>query len=131
MSVIEKARELGEEIMDDARCRRLQAAKAANDADTALQEMIGEFNLKKMQLGSEFNKPQEQQSKERMAQYENELKEIYGRVMQNEAMAEFTAAKKDMDELLEHVNAIIQVAVSGEADSGGCGGDCAGCAGCH
>jgi cell fate (sporulation/competence/biofilm development) regulator YlbF (YheA/YmcA/DUF963 family) len=132
MGVIEKARELGQEIMEDARCIRLQTAKAANDADTVLQEMIGEFNLKKLQLNNEFNKPQEEQSKERMAQTEKDLKEVYGRIMQNKAMAEFTEAKKDMDELVGHINAIIQMSISGEVEeSGGCAGDCGGCSGCH
>lgn len=133
MGVIEKARELGQEIMEDARCKRLQAAKAANDADAALQEMIGAFNLKKLQMNNEFNKPEQEQSKERMTQCEGELKELYAKVMENESMVEFAAAKKDMDELVGHINDIIQMSISGEVDSdgGSCGGDCTGCHGCH
>ena len=131
MEVIEKAKELGLAIMDDPRCKRLQAAKAANDTDPELQDMIGEFNLKKMQLNNEFNKDPEQQSKEGLSKIENELKEVYAKIMANKAMIEFTEAKKEMDEMVGHINSIIQVSISGEVDEGGCAGNCASCSGCH
>jgi cell fate (sporulation/competence/biofilm development) regulator YlbF (YheA/YmcA/DUF963 family) len=131
MEVIEKARELGLAIMEDERCKRLQTAKAANDSDMELQKIIGEFNLKRLQLDNEFNKPPEQQSKEKMEQTENELKEIYAAAMSNKSMAEYTEAKKDMDELVGHINSIIQMSVSGETNEGGCTGECSSCGGCH
>lgn len=131
MDVIEKARELGLAIMEDGRCKRLQAAKTANDADKALQDLIGEFNLKKLQLNGEFNKDPSLQSKEKLSEIEEELKKVYGDIMGNPAMAEYTEAKKEMDELVGHINSIIQMSVSGEVDGPGCGGDCASCAGCH
>lgn len=131
MDVIEKARELALAIAEDARCKRLQAAKTANDEDKELQDIVGEFNLKKMQLNNEFNKPAEEQSKENMTALENELKEIYSKAMSNKAMAEYNEAKQDMDELLNQVNGIIQVAVTGEVPEEGCNGHCSGCSGCH
>lgn len=130
MGVIEKARELGEEIINDERCKRYRIAKAANDADPLLQDLIGEFNLKKLQLSNEFNKEQEKQSKEKIEQFQSELKAIYAKIMETESMKEFSAAKKDVDEMLSHINSIIQMSISGEADSG-CGGNCGSCSGCH
>lgn len=131
MGVIEKARELGEALLADERCIRLQNAKAANDADPELQNLIGEFNLKKFQLNNEFNKKPEEQSKEKIEQYQNELKDIYGKVMNTEGMKEYAAAKKDVDELVSHINSIIQMSIMGEVD-GGCGGNCSACGGgCH
>lgn len=131
MGVIEKARELGEAIMDDERCKRLQTAKAANDADPVLQDLIGDFNLKKLQLGNELKKEPETQSKEKIEQFQKELKEIYGKIMSTESMKEFAAAKKDMDELVGHVNSIIQMSITGEVTGGDCGGNCSSCGGCH
>jgi len=131
MGVIEKARELGEALLADERCIRLQNAKAANDADTELQNLIGEFNLKKFQLNNEFNKKPEEQSKEKIEQYQKELKDIYGKIMATEGMKEYAAAKKDVDELLSHINSIIQMSITGEVDGGGCGGNCSACGGCH
>jgi cell fate (sporulation/competence/biofilm development) regulator YlbF (YheA/YmcA/DUF963 family) len=132
MSVIEKARELGQAIIEDERCQRLQSSKAANDNNVQLQEMIGEFNLKKMQLNNEFNTDLEQQSKDKLAKIEQELKDLYAKIMATDSMIEFTNAKNDMDELIGHINSIIQVSISGEVDEdGGCGGSCDSCAGCH
>lgn len=131
MDIIEKARELGQALMEDERCKRLQAAKAANDSDAKLQEFIGEFNLKKIQMNNEFNKAPEQQSKEKLSKIEQELKDVYNKIMTTPTMVEFTAAKKDMDELIGHINSIIQMSVSGEVD-GSCSGNCASCGGgCH
>lgn len=130
MDIIEKARELGQALMEDERCKRLQAAKAANDSDANLQELIGEFNLKKLQMNNEFNKNPEQQSKEKLSALEQELKDVYNKIMATPSMVEFTAAKKDMDELIGHINSIIQMSVSGEVD-GSCSGNCASCGGCH
>ena len=131
MEVIEKARELGIALSDDKRCKRLQAAKAANDEDSELQALIGEFNLKKMQLNNEFNKGSAQQAKEKLAEIEKELKEVYNKIMANSAMTEYTAAKKDVDELLEQINSIIKISVTGDSAGSGCSGDCSACSGCH
>lgn len=132
MDVIEKARELADAITEDARCKRLLVAKENNDNDKELQEIIGEFNLKKMQLNNEFNKPEAEQNKETMENLEKELKEVYGKAMSNKAMAEYNTAKTEMDQLVSQINEIIQVAISGEPEQGGsCSGDCSCCGGCH
>lgn len=47
--------------------------------------------------------------------------------MANPHMTAFNAAKKDMDDMLNHVNSIIQVAIDGEAETGGCTGSCESC----
>lgn len=135
MDVIEKAKELSMAISQNARCVRLQVAKAANEADMELQKQIGEFNLKKIMLSAEYKKTPPNDAK--VKAFEEELRNIYAGIMENAHMAEFNAAKKDMDEMLTHINGIIQVAISGEvdsgtcADNGGCQGSCEGCSGCH
>lgn len=130
MEVIEAARQLGEALMQDERAKRLQLAKAANDADTVLQGMIGEFNLKKLNYQNLLQ--QENVDREKVSKVEGELKELYTKIMENDTMKAFENAKKEMDELIGHINSIIQVSVSGEVSAeGGCSGQCSGCAGCH
>lgn len=129
MGVIEKAQELGETLMADERCKKYQAAKAAYDSDAALQQLIGEFNLKKMQLNKELEKDSGGQDGEKVNALQDNLKDIYAKVMENKSMKAFYDAKKAVDELLEHINSIIQISVTGEAS--GCGGDCGSCHGCH
>ena len=50
MDMMEAARQLGKAIQADKRYLAFYAAKDANDADEALQELIGRFNLLKMQI---------------------------------------------------------------------------------
>ncbi len=129
MDVIEKAKELSMAVMQDERCRRFQLAKAERDADFELQKLIGQFNLNKIKLNAEYKKtPLEP---EKLKGMEQELRDVYGVIMQNEHMKVFNNAKKEMDELLSHINGIIQLAVSGEVDDSSCAGDCASCGGCR
>lgn len=130
MDVIEKARELGKMLMEDERCKRMQVAKAANNEDRELQAMIGEFNLLRIQLNNELSK--NPPDKEKCKKYELSMKELYPKIMANKSMAEYNEAKKAVDELVGHINSIVQLSISGEVDSDtGCSGQCAGCAGCH
>ena len=55
MDIIEAARQLGKAIQNDPRYLAFYAAKDANDADQALQEQIGQFNLLKMQIDEEMD----------------------------------------------------------------------------
>lgn len=130
MDVIEKAKELSMAIIQDERTVKFQVAKAQSETDLELNKMIGEFNLKKMNMSGEYKKTPP--DKEKLTALENELKEIYAQIMANEHMAAYTAAKNEVDEMLSHINGIIQLAVSGEIDnSDGCSGSCSGCSGCH
>ena len=50
MDVIKTARELGKAIQADERFIRYAKARLANDNDTELQNAIGNFNIKRMEL---------------------------------------------------------------------------------
>ena len=129
MDVIEKAKELAMAIAQDERCVRLQSAKALNETDTGLQELLGKFNLKKMMLSAEYKKVPLDDAK--LKTLEEELRGMYADIMANPRMTAFNDAKKDMDDMLSHVNSIIQVAIDGEAETGGCTGSCESCHGCQ
>ena len=49
MDIIKITRELGKAIQADERFIAYNAAKLANDNDEELQNLIGEFNLKRQQ----------------------------------------------------------------------------------
>jgi len=129
MDLIEKAKELGDALMNDEKVKRLQIAMAENDNDFELQKHIGEFNLKRIALNEEAEK--NDKNNEKIKILEQELKAIYQLVMENKSMAEYNKAKTEVDEILSHINSIIQVSISGEAPEEGCSGGCESCAGCH
>lgn len=134
MDIIAMARELGKAIQQDERYKRIDAAKTANDKDEELQQLIQKFNMKRSELSVEM--AQENKNPEKLNQLDRELKAVYQEVMQNPNMAEFNAAKVEVDDMMNYISTILYGAVNGEdpdiiEPQQSCGGDCAGCAGCH
>ena len=96
--------------------------------------MIQKFNMKRSELSVEM--AQENKNPEKLNQLDRELKAVYQEVMQNPNMAEFNAAKVEVDDMMNYISTILYGAVNGEdpdtiEPQQSCGGDCAGCAGCH
>lgn len=133
--LFELAKDLGHELQKDPRFIRLQMAQAAADEDELLQELIGAFNLKRMALAAESGKPQEEQDHEKLMQLQADLQESYARVMATESMQAYQAAKVQVDEIVNGIGTIINMAAQGmnpdDFDQHQCGGDCGSCGGCH
>ena len=90
MDVIQMARELGKMIQLDGRYLEYVSAKEKNDNDADLQQMIGEFTLKRMELNNEMSKADK--SEEKLAKLDTAIRELYGTIMANENMKQFTVA---------------------------------------
>lgn len=133
--LLEMAKDLGRELQKDPRFIRVQMAQAAADEDTELQDLIGEFNLKRMAVNAESTKGEEEQDKEKLLQLNAELREVYARIMANDAMAEYQAAKTELDEVINGIGAIINIAAQGldpdDYEEHQCSGNCGSCGGCH
>ena len=132
--ILEMAKDLGYTLQEDARFLKTKAAQEAADADEALQQMIGEFNLKRMELNSEMSKPDKDRDK--LTALDGKIKELYGQIMANKNMAVFNNVKNAMDELLSQINMIITMSANGEDPATcsvehSCGGNCSSCGGCH
>lgn len=135
MDAITAARELGKAIQADERYIAYTAAKTANDNDEELQNLIGEFNLKRQQLGLEMSKGADEKDEAKIEEANKEMQKLYALIMQNEHMADFTMAKQGMDKLVNDINAIIGMCCDGEdpdtCEISSCTGSCATCGGCH
>ena len=134
MDIITMARELGKLIQQDERYKRIDAAKKANDEDDKLQELMAKFNLKRSELSVEMS--QENKNPEKLNQLDKELKALYQEVMANPNMAEFNAAKAEVDGMMNFISTILYGSVNGEDPDtiemqASCGGNCSGCSGCH
>ncbi|MCI9576462.1 MAG: YlbF family regulator [Clostridiales bacterium] len=135
MDMIAMARELGKTIQQDERYLALQIARQNSDNDETLQDMIGEFNLKRMAINNEAGKENRDESK--LQELNAELRHVYAEIMKNPNMTAYNQAKEALDAVLKRVNAIISLSVEGEdpetADltEDTCGGSCSSCAGCH
>ena len=135
MDVIELARELGKAIQQDERFLAMQIARQNSDNDDELQQLIGEFNLKRMAINNEAAKENRDEAK--LQQLNSELRETYAKVMQNKNMNAYNEAKELMDNMLKRINAIISISAEGvdpeiaDLTEDTCGGSCSSCAGCH
>jgi cell fate (sporulation/competence/biofilm development) regulator YlbF (YheA/YmcA/DUF963 family) len=135
-NTIKMAREIGKAIQADARYKAYHEAKELNDNDKELQDLIGEFNLIRQNLGMEANKQGEERSEDKITQLNNDAQAAYAKIMDNENMKAFTDAKNAMDALIRDISTIISLCCDGEdpdtcsiEPQGGCasGGGCSGC----
>ena len=135
MEIIEATRQLGRALQNDERYIAMVAARQASDEDQALQEAIGEFNLKRMAISNEAQK--EDRDEETMKRLNDEIRAVYQKIMENEHMLRYNEAKNEFDALLQRVTGIIGLCADGEDpetcdyDASSCGGHCSSCAGCH
>lgn len=135
MDIITMAREMGKEIQKDDRYLNWQIARQNSDNDEELQNLIGEFNLKRMAINNEVSK--EDRNEENVKKLNDELRHVYAQIMQNPNMTAYNEAKNQIDALLQRISAIITQSAEGEdpetADyqEHSCGGECSSCGGCH
>lgn len=135
MDIIELAREIGRKIQSDEAYVALKVAQQNSDEDKELQDLIGEFNLKRMSINNEASKT-ENRDENKLQELNKELRECYGKIMCNPNMIAYNDAKQNLDTILQRVVAIITQSAEGEdpntADyTPSCGGSCSTCGGCH
>ncbi|MCH3972185.1 MAG: YlbF family regulator [Oscillospiraceae bacterium] len=134
MNIIDATRDLGRTLQGDARYTRLQEATAKCDQDKELQDMIGNFNLLRMNLNAEMQK--EPQDTEKVNQMKAELQAAYDKTMARPSMSQYTVAQKEMQDLLNRMYGILNQCAQGAdpatADYNPCTHDCSTCGGsCH
>lgn len=133
MDIITLARELGKALQQDEAYLKWQEAQKTADADLELQQLIGEFNLKRMIINDEAGKKDRDQ--EKLTQANKEMREVYSKIMSNDNMIAYNDAKSEFDTVFNRVSAIIQQSAQGAdpetADySADCTGSCSTCGGC-
>ena len=134
MDIIEKARELGKLIQQEESYIALQKAQADADADMELQNLIGDFNMKRMSINNEASKKDKDSDK--LALLNSQMREDYSKIMSNKNMIAYNEAKDAFDMVANRVLAIVQQSAEG-ADpetaaysTSSCSGSCSTCGGC-
>ncbi|OUP68576.1 hypothetical protein B5F10_12260 [Anaerotruncus colihominis] len=133
MDVIAMARQLGKALQQDEGYLRLMVAQQQNDADETLQTLIGKFNLARINLNTELNKTDKDQA--RVTALNEEVRAVYGQIMDNENMAAYNKAKTEFDDTVDFVMQILRGSINGEdpdliEKQSGCSGSCSSCSGC-
>jgi cell fate (sporulation/competence/biofilm development) regulator YlbF (YheA/YmcA/DUF963 family) len=134
MDIIEKARELGKLIQQEESYIALQKAQADADADMDLQNLIGDFNMKRMSINNEASKKDKDSDK--LALLNRQMREDYSKIMSNKNMIAYNEAKDAFDMVANRVLAIVQQSAEGadpetaDYSTSSCSGSCSTCGGC-
>ena len=134
MDIIENARELGKLIQQEESYIALQKAQADADADMELQNLIGDFNMKRMSINNEASKKDKDSDK--LALLNSQMREDYSKIMSNKNMIAYNEAKDAFDMVANRVLAIVQQSAEGadpetaDYSTSSCSGSCSTCGGC-
>ena len=134
MDIIEKARELGKLIQQEESYIALQKAQAEADADMELQNLIGDFNMKRRSINNEASKKDKDSDK--LALLNSQMREDYSKIMSNKNMIAYNEAKDAFDMVANRVLAIVQQSAEGadpetaDYSTSSCSGSCSTCGGC-
>ena len=137
MDIIDLAREFGEKIQQNELYLKFKIASQINDEDEDLQNLIKDFNLKRINVSNELSKTDRDEKKIELLN--KELQKCYNDIMNNENMINYNKAKAEFDELMRKINLIIMRSANGDnpqdvnidISNSGCSGECSGCAGCN
>lgn len=133
MDIIELSRELGRKIQQEEAYITMQEANKAVEADEALQALIGEFNLFKLQLNEKLTAAE--RDEEAIKEINTKMRTLYADIMVNPSMIKLNESKTAFDAVINRVFAIVSNSANGEdpntTDYHACTGSCSTCGGCH
>ncbi|MBQ7970726.1 MAG: YlbF family regulator [Clostridia bacterium] len=126
--IIEKAKELGSLLQSSEQVQKYNAAKAAYEQDEEAQKLIKEFNLHRMTMMTLSSG--EDADETRIAEVEERIKAVYGKIMECESMKNMQETGKAVEEMMGQVNGVLSFYITGEEPQS-CTHDCSTCGGCH
>lgn len=125
MSILDKARELGEEIASSTELGEMREAEAAMMSNPEANNLVREFNEKQkiyMDLKSKGANLTDDQI--------SEVEDIEHMVLDNPLIVDFFRKQQNFERIIEEINDIIAKAIAGEES--GCSDDCcSSCQGCQ
>ena len=127
--IIELAHALGMEIAKSDEIVNLEIAKAAYDADAALQAKMAEYETHRRLLAEEFSKANDKIDEIAVANIRARIEELTKEISANPVYIAFANAQQALNKLMADVNAEIKFCITGERDD--CTHDCSTCSGCH
>ena len=130
-NVMTKAQELAEAILDSEVYQTMKKLEGEVRHDDEAAFLLGDMIEKRQQVEnvlSSANMKPEELSRASLAMEEAEKK-----MNENPKIQSLRDARKDFQTMMDNVNRILRLVVTGKVDdeSGGCTGRCASCSGCN
>ncbi len=128
MEVFEKARELGEAIVNSDEYKALKLAEAKQEQDEEAMKLLQEYSELRRSLGEEINKGEVDEN--RMNEIRDAVEAAYEKVSSNDIIADYINAQRAFQAVIDQMNPILSYHITGQVP-GGCSGSCSSCGGCH
>ena len=136
MDIVELARDLGKKIQEDERFIAMRVASQQCDADETLQNMIGELTSSAWR--STTKRRRKTAARTSSVSTTTSCARSMPRSCRTRTWRPYTAAKNELDALVQRVTTVITMSADGEdpdtcdCESCGCSGNCSSCGGgCH
>ena len=131
--VMAKAQELAEAILESDIYQEMKRQETAVRKDADAAKAFGDMIEKRQQVESILSS--EKMDPEVLAQASREMEEAENRMNKNEMIGKLKEKRKDFQTMMDNVNKILRLVITGETEdetSGtACGGNCSGCSGCR
>lgn len=130
------ARDLGKELQKDERYIAFMNARAENEKDNELNELIGRVQLIHLNYGREAEKGDDA-DQDKLDNYEKEFNEAFTVVRNHPKMIKFESARDELDRLMKYLTGILSMCACGDdpescdPEASQCSGDCSSCGGCN
>ena len=127
--IFEKARELGQAIIESKEYKALKEAELNQENDEEALALLKEYSDVRRRLGEEIQKGDV--SEERIAEIREELEEAYSKMTTNDTITAYINAQRTFQAVIDQMNNILSFHITGKMP-GGCSGNCSSCGGdCH
>ena len=133
--VMQKAQELAEAIVESSVYQRMHAAELQVNKDEEAVKAVAAFVEKRQAVENVL--AHSDMDHEQLARVGEEMEEAEKRLNEVPLVKEMQEARKEFTQMMENVNRILRLVVTGETDDGcsgdcsGCSGGCESCSGCH
>lgn len=133
--VMQKAQELAEAIVESSVYQRMHAAELQVNKDEEAVKAVAAFVEKRQAVENVL--AQSDMDHEQLARVGEEMEEAEKRLNEVPLVKEMQEARKEFTQMMENVNRILRLVVTGETDDGcsgdcsSCSGGCESCGGCH
>ncbi|MBE5796356.1 MAG: YlbF family regulator [Clostridiales bacterium] len=127
--VMMKAQALAEAIVETGMYQKMQELEQQVTADPEATAAIADFVEKRNAFEALLQNPET--AKGEFAVAGQAYAAAQSRLDECELVVALRKAQQEYNDLMENVNRILRLVVTGETEEGGCSGNCASCSGCH
>ena len=131
--VMMKAQELAEAILDSDIYQKMKQQEIAVRKDPEAAKAMGDMYEKRQRVETVLSSANMDPNE--LAEASREMEEAEERMNANDMIRELKDRRKDFQTMMENVNRILSLVITGETEdengSSGCSGNCSGCSGCR